>query len=188
MKKLFIILTLPICLIMGQDNAAQPEMPGWGVYVGGGLYTASIDDIDSDSVKSATLFPSFGISKGVMVGGFPLLVGAGYHQRGYLGETFLGDMTVSYNTLDAWAVVPYPVGPAVVQAGLIVGTFLNGKIDFAGIEMDNEELPDGLDYGLMLGLGYPVGPVNLNLGYALGLADHDGGSFNGVFFNAGYGF
>ena len=32
--------------------------------------------------------------------------------------------------------------------------------------MDNKQLPERLDYGLILGLGYPVGPVNLNPGCA----------------------
>ena len=187
MKKVLLILTLPICLVLGQD---QPELPGWGVYVGAGSYSATIEGVDADSVKRATLFPSIGVTKGVMVGGLPLIVGAGYHQRGYVGDSFFGETTMSYNTLDLWATVPYPVGPVALSAGFIVGTFLNGKLDLDGAEIDLEDdmLPDGLDYGLILGLGYPAGPVNLNLGYALGLADHDGGSFNGLLLNVGYDF
>ena len=187
MKKVFLMITIPVCLLMGQD---QPQLPGWGVYVGGGSFSASIDDFDSDSVKSNTLFPSVGISKGVMAGGFPLLVGVGYHQRGYAADLFGAEMKVSYNTLDVWAMMPYPMGPATLNAGVMVGTFLDGKVEWLGIEEDfeDEDLPDGLDYGVMLGVGYPVGPLNLNVGYALGLADHDGGSFNGLFFNAGYAF
>jgi len=42
MKKLFMIIALPVCLVVGQD---QPELPGWGVYVGYGMMGATFNGL-----------------------------------------------------------------------------------------------------------------------------------------------
>ena len=50
MKKVLLTLTLPICLLMGQN---QPELPGWGVYGGVVMASASgdsLDDVDAVSL------------------------------------------------------------------------------------------------------------------------------------------
>ena len=64
MKKVLLILTLPVCLVMGQD---QPELPGWGIYVGYGMMGASGDSLDAGDGGSVSTIsaPGFGISKGV---------------------------------------------------------------------------------------------------------------------------
>ena len=62
-------------------------------------------------------------------------------------------------------------------------------IDFYGMTISDEgDTELGLDYGLLAGLGVPLGPVNLNLFYVQGMADHDGITFNGMGANLGYSF
>ena len=43
MKKVLLTMMLPFCLLIGQD---QPELPGWGVYVGYAMVGASGDSVD----------------------------------------------------------------------------------------------------------------------------------------------
>ena len=81
MKKVLLTLALPVCLVMGQD---QPELPGWGVYVGYGMMGASVDE-DAGDLETISA-PGFGVSKGLMLGGLPLQVGLGIHPRGYKSE------------------------------------------------------------------------------------------------------
>ncbi len=86
----------------------------------------------------------------------------------------------------------YPVGPLTLNAGFLAGTFLSGEAKALGITADMDEGPDGLDYGLLLGAGYQLPVMNnalgLHVGYYLGLAEHDGVKFNGVYMNMGYNF
>ena len=195
MKKILLTLTLPICLLMGQD---KPELPGWGVYGGIVMATASGDSLDSDDVEAATL-PAIGVSKGVWLGSIPLSVGVGIHPRGYHMDMMGIEIDMQANFLDLWAQVPYPLGPVFLGAGAHVGTFLGGKSttkgEVFGIEIDEEEdLPDdafGLDFGVNFGVAYPIGDTGAQVGalYVLGLSEHDMGiKFNGLFLNAGYSF
>jgi len=201
MKKVLLMIALPVCLVMGQD---QPELPGWGVYVGYGMMGASGDSVDMEGGTVNTVSaPGFGISKGVWLGGMPLQVGFGLHPRGYIVEASFEDESVSIELnaqyLDLWANMPYPVGPAFLTVGVHAGTFVSGKskfeAEFYGITFSDEEDLEsdalGLDFGVNVGLGMPIGDTGAQVGvlYVLGLAEpSDGVKFNGLFFNAGYSF
>ena len=190
MKKVLLIVTLPLCLAMGQD---APELPGWGVYGGVVMSSASGDGLDD--VEYVAL-PGFGVSKGVMLGGIPLSAGIGLHGRGYHMEMGAdAHVEVKANYLDVWAQVPYPLGPVFLGLGASVGTFISGSThsDFLGVETETDLTSDdlGLDYALNFGVSYPVGDTGATVGamYYLGLAEPaEGLKFNGIFFNAGYNF
>ena len=153
-----------------------------------------------------------GVSKGVMLGGMPLFVGAGIGQRGFkieesetdeeTGMSMSMKVATSMNYLDAWVVMPYPVGPGLAWAGPTAGMFLNGKakmemeMDFLGIpisesmEEDIDEGPDEPEFGIIIGYSYPLpimdGKLNLNGGYYLGLIEHDDITFNSMFAHLSY--
>ena len=58
-------------------------------------------------------------------------------------------------------------------------------------EIDLEAGDYGLDFGVNVGLGLPLGDTGAQVGvlYVLGLAEPvDGVKWNGLFFNAGYSF
>ena len=193
MKKVLLTLVLPVCLVMGQD---QPELPGWGVYGGVVIANASGDSLEG---AEAVNLPGFGISKGVMLGGLPMQVGVGIHGRGYHMDSDGMHVELKANYLDLWAQVPYPVGPVFLGLGFNVGSFIGGtqkvEAEFYGIEFNEEaDLENdalGLDFGLNLGVAYPIGDTGAQVGalYVLGLAEPaDGIKFNGLFLNAGYSF
>ena len=190
------------------------DLPGWGFYGGMGMNNAKISDSEAPSPKPLMGMLA-GVSKGVMLGGMPLFVGAGLGQRGYkMEETETDEETgilismsmkaeFSMNYFDAWIVMPYPVGPGMVWAGPIAGIFLNGKMkmememDFLGIpistsmEEDIDEGPDEPEFGIILGGSYPLpimdGKLNLNAGYYLGLIEHDDTvTFNSIFAHLSY--
>ena len=197
MKKVLLMMALPMCLVMGQE---QPELPGWGVYVGYGMMGATGDSVDVDGGELETISaPGFGISKGIMLGGLPLQVGLGIHPRGYKLEVeedgLHAHTEVTAQYLDFWAQMPYPVGPAFLLAGVQVGTHIGGKIgmEFFGMELEEDlDAGDfGLDFGVNVGLGMPVGNTGAQVGvlYVLGLAEpNEGLKWNGLFFNLGYNF
>ena len=83
MKKVLLVIALPMCFVIGQY---QPELPGWGVY--GGIIMASASGDSIDGVEAVNL-PAFGVSRGVMLGGLPMQVGVGLHGRGYHMELSL---------------------------------------------------------------------------------------------------
>ena len=193
MKKVLLIVTLPLCLVMGQD---APELPGWGVYGGVVIANASGDSLEG---AEAVNLPGFGISKGVMLGGLPMQVGVGIHGRGYHMDSDGMHVELKANYLDLWAQVPYPVGPVFLGLGFNVGSFIGGtqkvEAEFYGLEISEEaDLESdalGLDFGLNLGVAYPIGDTGAQVGalYVLGLAEPaDGIKFNGLFLNAGYSF
>ena len=193
MKKVLLTLVLPVCLVMGQD---QPELPGWGVYGGVVIANASGDSLEG---AEAVNLPGFGISKGVMLGGLPMQVGVGIHGRGYHMDSDGMHVELKANYLDLWAQVPYPVGPVFLGLGFNVGSFIGGtqkvEAEFYGLEISEEaDLESdalGLDFGLNLGVAYPIGDTGAQVGalYVLGLAEPaDGIKFNGLFLNAGYSF
>jgi len=199
MKKVLLMIALPICLVMGQD---QPELPGWGVYVGYGMMGATGDDFGSDSTTT-TGGIGFGVSKGVWLGGMPLQVGVGLHPRGFKKEIEEGDFKSTQDWklqyLDLWAQMPYPLGPVFLAAGVNVGMFVGGTaevgLEFLGESISEESKLDsdafGLDYGLNFGVAYPIGDTGAQVGvlYVLGLEESNvGAKFNGLFFNAGYSF
>ena len=76
--------------------------------------------------------------------------------------------------------------------GFLAGVYVGGtqKLQLISWETiaDEGDTELGLDYGLLAGLGVPLGPVNLNLFYVQGMADHDGITFNGMGANLGYSF
>ena len=202
MKKVLLMMALLVCLVMGQD---QPELPGWGVYVGYGQMGATGDDFGSGSTMT-TGGLGFGVSKGVWLEGIPLQVGVGLHPRGWKKEIEDGDFKSTQDSklqyLDLWAQMPYPLGPVFLAAGVNVGMFVGGTseegLEFLGESIDTEESKldsdaFGLDYGLNFGVAYPIGDTGAQVGvlYVLGLAelgDDMEGTFNGLFFNAGYSF
>ena len=195
-------MALLVCLVMGQD---QPELPGWGVYVGYGQMGATGDDFGSGSTMT-TGGLGFGVSKGVWLEGIPLQVGVGLHPRGWKKEIEDGDFKSTQDSklqyLDLWAQMPYPLGPVFLAAGVNVGMFVGGTseegLEFLGESIDTEESKldsdaFGLDYGLNFGVAYPIGDTGAQVGvlYVLGLAklgEDMEGTFNGLFFNAGYSF
>ena len=199
MKKVLLMVALPVCFVLGQD---QPELPGWGVYVGYGQMGATGDDFGSDSTTT-TGGLGFGVSKGVWLGGMPLQVGVGLHPRGFKKEIEEGDFKSTQDWklqyLDLWAQMPYPLGPVFLAAGLNVGMFVGGTaevgLEFLGESISEESKLDsdafGLDYGLNFGVAYPIGDTGAQVGvlYVLGLEESNAGAkFNGLFFNAGYSF
>ena len=202
MKKVLLMMALLVCLVMGQD---QPELPGWGVYVGYGQMGATGDDFGSGSTMT-TGGLGFGVSKGVWLEGIPLQVGVGLHPRGWKKEIEDGDFKSTQDSklqyLDLWAQMPYPLGPVFLAAGVNVGMFVGGTseegLEFLGESIDTEESKldsdaFGLDYGLNFGVAYPIGDTGARFGvlYVLGLAklgEDMEGTFNGLFFNAGYSF
>lgn len=205
MKIILTILVSMTTVMFAQD---QPELPGWGVYVGGGSMGVVADDMEGVTWGRIIGVPVLGISRGLMAGPVPLSVGAGLGKRGFTQEMpnydLLGeeDGTVEaenqYTTLDIWATVPYPVGPAFIQAGFIMGLSLSGTStsDFLGteieLELEGDMLPDP-DLGLMIALAYPINDnIGINVGYAHGLTNHGDDSmsmnFNGIFGLVGYNF
>ena len=193
MKKVLLTIALPVCLVLGQD---QPELPGWGVYGGVVIANASGDSLEG---AEAVNLPGFGISKGVMLGGLPMQVGVGIHGRGYHMDSDGMHVELKANYLDLWAQVPYPVGPVFLGLGFNVGSFIGGtqkvEAEFYGLEISEEaDLESdalGLDFGLNLGVAYPIADTGAQVGalYVLGLAEPaDGIKFNGLFLNAGYSF
>ena len=187
--------------------ALPQDLPGWGFYGGMGMNNAKISESGAVSPKPLTGV-LVGVSKGVMLGGMPLFVGAGLGQRGFKIEESQTDeetgmsmsmkVATSMNYLDAWVVMPYPVGPGLAWAGPAAGMFLNGKvkmdIDLLGLsiseEEDIDEGPDEPEFGIIIGYSYPLpimdGKLNLNGGYYLGLIEHDNITFNSIFAHLSY--
>ena len=205
MKIILTILVSMTTVMFAQD---QPELPGWGVYVGGGSMGVVADDMEGVTWGRIIGVPVLGISRGLMAGPVPLSVGAGLGKRGFTQEMpnydLLGEedgivkAENQYTTLDIWATVPYPVGPAFIQAGFIMGLSLSGTStsDFLGeeieLELTGDMLPDP-DLGLMIALAYPINDnIGINVGYAHGLTNHGDDimsmNFNGIFGLVGYNF
>ncbi len=203
-----IILTILLSITTVMFAQDKPELPGWGVYVGGGSMGIVADDMEGVTWGRTVGVPILGISRGLWAGPVPLSVGAGLGKRGYTQEMttvdfFTGEEGESksetqFTTLDIWATVPYPVGPAVLQVGFVMGMSLSGTstTDFLGTEvelaLEGDMLPDP-DLGLMLGLAYPINDnIGINVGYAHGLTNHGDDSmkmnFNGIFALVGYNF
>ena len=152
---------------------------------------------DGHSIESRLNLPNFGISKGLFLGGIPLVVGAGYHPRGYTYEftsPYMGtkiEAETQIDMLDVWATVPYPINDkAILQAGFLLGTCLGGTQKIDDDEQDIEDIEGELDYGIILGGGYAISEnIGVNLGYYIGLAEFDEMmKFNGLVFNVGYTF
>ena len=201
-----ILAILVICSL-----ALPQDLPGWGFYGGIGMNNAKISESGAPSPKPLMGMLA-GVSKGVMLGGLPLFVGAGIGQRGFkieesetdeeTGMSMSMKVATSMNYLDAWVVMPYPVGPGLAWAGPTAGMFLNGKakmemeMDFLGIpisesmEEDIDEGPDEPEFGIIIGYSYPLpimdGKLNLNGGYYLGLIEHDDITFNSMFAHLSY--
>ena len=201
-----VLMILVICSL-----ALPQDLPGWGFYGGIGMNNAKISESGAPSPKPLMGMLA-GVSKGVMLGGMPLFVGAGIGQRGFkieesetdeeTGMSMSMKVATSMNYLDAWVVMPYPVGPGLAWAGPTAGMFLNGKMkmkmemDFLGIpisesmEEDIDEGPDEPEFGIIIGYSYPLpimdGKLNLNGGYYLGLIEHDDITFNSMFAHLSY--
>ena len=213
MKNILTICLVFFTFIKAQDTTAsvdqQPQLPGWGIYVGGAFGGAAFteDAPDGHKLKSRSIGPNIGISKGLFLGGLPLIVGAGYHPRGanyefevsipQTGMTQEVKVEYTYEMLDVWATVPYPLSDrAIVQAGFLLGTCIGGKADNgAESEEDLKDSEGELDYGIMLGGGFAVTEqIGVNFGYYIGLSEFPTGNtpydlkFNGLVFNVGYTF
>ncbi len=188
MKKMLIILTLISGFVFSQDY----EMPGLGLYVGGVMGTIGgelAEDIDDMGAEMGYGLggPLLGVSYATMLGNFPIFMGAGLGSRiGKIDfdgvEDLTGEMqdeqTTSFQYLDFWATMPYPINDSMnLYGGMLFGMPLSGTTkmdDEDAEELADEALPTGMDYGVMFGLGYalPVmdGALALNMGYVLGLA------------------
>jgi len=195
--KMFLVCST---LVVAQDSTMnvekEPSLPGWGVYVGGAFGNATaVDDLpDGTNLESRLVLPNIGVSKGLMLGPVPLIVGFGYHPRGYTYKA-TGDYAVEadyqIDMLDFWATVPYPISDrAILQAGFLVGTCLGGKVTIDGDDTDLEDVEGEPDFGIMLGGGFAITEqVGVNCGYYIGLAEFDDQmKFNGLIFNLGYNF
>ncbi|MDC0881855.1 outer membrane beta-barrel protein [Candidatus Marinimicrobia bacterium] len=200
MKHILKIFLVCSTLVVAQDSTMnvekEPSLPGWGVYVGGAFGNATaVDDLpDGTNLESRLVLPNIGVSKGLMLGSVPLIVGFGYHPRGYKYKA-TGDYAVEadyqIDMLDFWATVPYPVSDrAILQAGFLVGTCLGGKVTIDGDDTDLEDIEGEPDFGIMLGGGFAITEqVGVNCGYYIGLAEFDDQmKFNGLIFNLGYNF
>jgi len=194
-----------ICLAVSTFTVAQdttvsvnqePQLPGWGLYVGGAFSSAaSVEDLtDGHTYESRFVAPNIGISKGLFLGGIPLIVGAGYHPRGFTHE-FSSNVDGSkqeadfqFDMVDFWATIPYPIGDRVIlQGGFLAGTCIGASV--SGV--DGAEDPDAegeLDFGLLLGGGVAITEqIGANIGYYVGLAEFDEmAKFSGIVFNVGY--
>ena len=203
MKNIVTICIAVSTFIVAQDTTAsvdqEPQLPGLGFYIGGTFGGAtSVDELpDGHSIESRLNLPNFGISKGLFLGGIPLVVGAGYHPRGYTYEftsPYTGtkiEAETQIDMLDVWATVPYPINDrAILQAGFLLGTCLGGTQKIDDDEQDIEDIEGELDYGIILGGGYAISEnIGVNLGYYIGLAEFDEMmKFNGLVFNVGYTF
>ncbi len=196
-----IILTILLSITTVMFAQDRPELPGWGIYAGGGSMGVLADDIEGVTWGRVIAVPVIGISRGLWAGPVPLSVGAGLGQRGYSQEADFFGYTMKteskFTTVDLWATVPYPVGPVLIQAGLVAGISVAGT---ATMEMDGEEtevdlsetLPDP-DLGLLVGLAVPINDnIGVNVGYAHGITNHGDDDmkwgFNGIFALVGYNF
>ena len=72
---------LTITLALSSLTVAQ-ELPGWGVYVGGGLGSVSMDAEEGTTIGYEPALPFIGVSKGLMLG-VPLVVSVGQGKRAY---------------------------------------------------------------------------------------------------------
>ncbi len=175
---------LTILLFTGLLFGQEQSIPGWGFYGGMGMNNVKMSGSDADDLTPKALTGTLmGVSKGVVLGGIPLFVGAGLGQRGWkLEETETEDESgfemsldvkgeTSLNYLDVWMVMPYPFGPGLAWAGPSVGMFLNGKskmdmkMEMNGVEIANESLDEDIesgpgddkaDYGIIIGYSYPL--------------------------------
>ena len=191
--------TLAIVLALGTLLSAQePELPGWGIYVGAGMGSAAFEDDMGADIGFEPALPFIGVNKGVMLG-LPLVVNGGFGKRSYNMEMDLFGETVTTTTsldyLDVAAFMPYPLGPGFAQLGALYGTPLGGKLtsESGGMELSEDVESDDLDsdFGLILAYAYPINEqISVNAGYYLGLAEQsDGGpKFNGLFVLLGYTF
>ena len=180
-KKTLIIMTFLVGFSFSQDF----EMPGLGVYVGGVMSTIggqAADDWDEigGEVGYSMSGPMLGVSYATMAGNFPLFVGAGLGARsGLLTAEGMDDTTVCFQYLDMRVTMPYPINDNTnLYGGLLFGKALSGSRtegDADAVDMEDEELPTGMDMGIVFGLGYglPImdGALGLNLGYVYGLAE-----------------
>ena len=112
--KYFLTIVLAVSSITFAQDA--PQIPGWGVYVGGALNGVTVDPEPEGMTYGRELnLPFVGVSRGIQIPGFPipLLVGAGLGKRGFNSENDDADFKSSSSTdwLDVWATIPYPVGP-----------------------------------------------------------------------------
>ena len=191
------ILTVTIALA-SLLNAQEAELPGWGVYFGAGMGSASVEDDGGLEFGYEPALPFIGVNKGFMLG-IPMVVNVGLGKRSYSMDIDFGgykmSQGVSMDYVDIGAFMPYPLGPGFAQIGALYGTPLGGKVT---MEMEGEEDTVDIesdemdpDYGLMFSYAYPINEqLSVNAGYYLGLAEQDDGGpkFNGIFVLLGYTF
>ncbi len=198
MRTIVYAIILTISFGVPQDNSA-PQVPGWGIYIGGGL--VGVWDVEQDTdVKMHSTLPNFGISKGLLLEDTPIIVGLGIHKRGFAsGTQYDVDYEVIMNYLDFWVTIVKPVDQVnqdFLNIGVLIGTYVNGSVtaheENVEVKVDLDEGPDGLDLALMIGIGLPLTVIDngfaLMCGGYLGFADHDGFKFNGLYLNLGYNF
>ena len=191
MKKLLVIVTLGSFMFAG-------EM-GLSAYGGLGLANISIEEA-SDGV---TYGMKPGLNIGVQYNKLPVLVGMGMSMRGTVMSMDGVDDKTTYgmNYLDVSVLYPYAAGPGNVFAGLNIGinltaTSTTGDADAVDLK-ENDDVINGLDYGLLVGYTYPLNEtMAVSAGYYLGLADWSGDygmdedtssdKHNGIVVNVGY--
>ena len=190
MKYILSIIITFVTLLSAQ------ELPGFSIYIGAGMGSATFDDSDAREVEYETALPFFGFSKGLNVG-VPLILNVGFGKRSWSESAISllgGSSKYIYNLdyLDVGLLMPYQLGPGFAQIGILYGSPLGGEVT---AEIDNNEktmevLPYNMDpdYGLQFAYLIPVTEnINVSAGYYYGLADHTGGEkFNSLSFNVGY--
>ena len=186
---LSIIITL-VTLLNAQ------ELPGFSIYIGAGMGSATFDDSDAREIEYETALPVFGFSKGLNVG-VPLILNVGFGKRSWsesANSLLGGSSKYIYNLdyLDVGLLMPYQLGPGFAQIGILYGAPLGGEVT-AEIDSDEETMrvpPYNMDpdYGFQLAYLIPVTQnINVSAGYYYGLADQAGGEkFNSLSFNVGY--
>ena len=201
MKRLILILTIS-SRIFSQDVTDSTEVmstdipenfTNFGVYLGvsqvGVKFVNTVPGVETGSTLA---LPNIGLTKGVILGSFPLTLGLGYGHRGGSRKFDGMESKMLENYLDLFVGMGYPAGPINLTGMFLLGTSLgSGKVEVDGVEQDLEDIDFGefTDYGLIFGVNYPINEnISLDAGYYLGLADVDEVNYNGLTFSLGYKF
>lgn len=191
MKDLYNILKLMVITLSLASLALGQGMTGFGAKAGLNLANGGGDDIPDD-VKMKIGFAVGGFA--TFDFGLPVLIQTEvlYSQKGWKveesneGIDISGSVTLNYIDINPLAL--YPINDQInVIAGLNLALPLGGKSKW---EYSDEEGEDdieadelnGMEFGLIVGGSYKVGPVNVEARYNLGLksADEDDDIKNNV--------
>ena len=116
-----------------------------------------------------------------------------------LFQTEFNEKLLDVIFIDGFGLVQFPVGPTIIQGRLYVGTHAFGnekeKEFFQGewaeeVEKETSSNKFNIDFGVLFGVSYPIGPTAIFLSYQLGLAEHseERERYRSIHFNLGYNF